>query len=231
MLVDAIILTGGRSSRLDSVPKSEFVLENSTLLDRTLRAAASARRIVIVGHEPSTTLPDGVVLVREEPPFSGPVAAIAAGVGALGFAMGPHMDSVGSETHDDSALSDALLILACDMPHIGLAVPSILLALDEHPDSDGVVALDAENRRQPLAALYRTSSLLAALDAAADSSRQEGPLAGLAMFCLLDHMNLTELSLPSEATADVDTWDDAVRLGATPPATSMRKLNKGNHHG
>lgn len=223
MLVDAIILTGGRSSRLDSVPKSEFVLENSTLLNRTLRAASSARRIVVVGHEPSTALPDGVLLVREEPPFSGPVAAIAAGLGALGIAMRPSREDSLFATNNDSATRDALLILACDMPHIGLAVPTILLELDEHPGTDGVVALDAEGRRQPLAAVYRTSSLLAALDAAASSSRQEDPLAGLAMFLLLDHMSLTELPLPSKATADVDTWDDAVRLGATPPATSMPK--------
>lgn len=231
MLVDAIILTGGRSSRLDSVPKSEFVLENSTLLDRTLRAAASARRIVVVGHEPSTTLPAGVALVREEPPFDGPVAAIAAGLAALGIARGPLLRDAASTTRDESALSDAILILACDMPHIGLAVPPLLLALENAPGFDGVVALDAESRRQPLAAVYRTGPLLAALDTAAKNARQGDPLAGLAMFRLLDHMSVTELSLPSEATADVDTWDDAVRLGATPPATSMRTLNKGNHHG
>ncbi|MEO7348810.1 MAG: NTP transferase domain-containing protein [Terrimesophilobacter sp.] len=228
MLVDAIILTGGRSSRLDSVPKSDFVVKDSecavtgsTLLDRTLRAAAGSRHIVVVGHEPTTVLPDGVLLVREEPPFSGPVAAIAAGVTALTGAT----DTCGAD--DGGAPSDALLVLACDMPHIGLAVPSLLLALNGAPEVDGVIALDAANRRQPLAAVYRTKALCAALEAVTDSSRLDGPLGGLPVFRLLDHLNLVDVEVTHDATADVDTWDDAMRLGAQPPANT----NKGTHHG
>lgn len=214
LLVDAIILTGGRSSRLDSIPKSEFVVEGSTLLVRTLNAASVARRIVVVGYEPSTALPDGVVLVREEPPFSGPVAAIAAGVAALNSATV-------AQTGDSADLaSDALLVLACDMPHIGSAVASLVQALEEASEVDGVIAVDAENRRQPLAAVYRTRSLRNALELAADPARQGDPLAGLPMFRLLDHMSLVNVEVAHDATADVDTWDDAVRLGARPPANS-----------
>lgn len=226
MLVDAIILTGGRSSRLDFVPKSEFIVEQTSLLDRTVRAAAGCRRTVVVGHTPVTALPVGVLLAREEPPFSGPVAAIAAGVTAL---------SVESDAPGTRLASDALLVLACDMPHVGLAVPALLRGLAEVFDTDGVIAVDTENRRQPLAALYRTSALRAALDASADPSREGGPLANLPMFRLLDHMHLTEIHVPGEATDDVDTWDDALRLRAEPPtalATSPGRsfLNKGNHH-
>lgn len=208
MLVDAIILTGGRSSRLDSISKSEFVVEESTLLRRTLNSAADARRVVVVGHEPSTTLADGVVLVREEPPFSGPVAAIAAGVVALQT----------SAKKSSDAVSDALLVLACDMPHIIRAVPTLLAAFEAASTVDGVIAIDEGGRRQPLAAVYRTRALVAALEAASDPTREADPLAGLAMFRLLDHMNLTEVMVAAGATADVDTWDDAVRLGASPPA-------------
>lgn len=236
MLVDAIILTGGRSSRLDSVPKAEFVVKDSelmvtgsTLLERTLRAAAGSRRIVVVGHEPSTMLPDGVLLVREEPPFSGPVAAIAAGITALDSAV---LDSavLGNAPGSPSGggiQSDALLILACDMPHIGLAVPTLLLELEQAPEVDGVIAKDAENRRQPLAAVYRANALCAALELVADSSRQHDRLGGLSMFRLLDNLNLREVNVADGATADVDTWDDAKRLGAQPPTI----VNKGNNHG
>lgn len=221
MLVDAIILTGGRSSRLDFVPKSEFMVDESTLLDCTVRAAAGSRRIVVVGHEPTTVLPDGVLLVREEPPFSGPVAAIAAGITALSC------ESDAAGTDGEGIPSDVLLVLACDMPHIALAVPSLLLALEGAPEVDGVIAMDAEHRRQPLAAVYRTKALRAALDAVADVSRLDDPLGGLPVFRLLDHLTLMELPVASDATADVDTWDDALRLGAEPPAN----VNKGNHHG
>ncbi len=233
MLIDAIVLAGGRSSRLGSVPKSEFVVNDSTLLSRTLSAAATARRIAVVGHEPSTALPDGVLLVREEPPFGGPVAAIAAGFAALA-------------TTPDAA-SEAILVLACDMPLIGLAVPSLLAALDAASGTsgpsgtsgasevDGVIAIDDGGHRQPLAAVYRTGALEKALGAVSASAQvssraqRSDPFAGLAMFRLLDHVRLVEVRAPQDATADVDTWDDARRLGATPPAPSAGP-DEGAHH-
>ncbi len=226
MLLDAIILTGGRSSRLDSIPKSEFVVDDATLLERTLRAARDARRIVIVGNEPATALPDGIALVREEPPFSGPVSAIAAGTSALfsSTATCAVSNNDGAGANDRGvAADDAILVLACDMPQIRPAVPSLVRALAENPHADGVLAVDAENRRQPLAAIYRTRALLDALDAAAGATVAAGTtangnrLAGVPMFRLLDHMTLVDVSVPPGATADVDTWDDATRLGAQPP--------------
>lgn len=211
MQVDAIILTGGRSSRLDSVPKAEFIVDKSTLLERTLCAASGAHRIVVVGYEPSRALPRGVMLVREEPPFSGPVAAIAAGIGVLER----------STVEAGIPSSDALLVLACDMPHVDHAVPQLLRALADAPDADGTIAVDTEGHRQPLAAVYRKRALVAALSAVSDPTRQGDPLAGLPMFRLLDHLMLVEFHVPPGATADVDTWDDAVRLGATPPETML----------
>ena len=82
MEFDAIILAGGRSSRLGGVPKSGLIFDGATLLERSLRAADAAGRIVVVGPDPGD-LPDGVLSCREDPPFAGPAAAIAAGLGAL----------------------------------------------------------------------------------------------------------------------------------------------------
>lgn len=200
MIVDAIVLAGGRSSRLDAVPKAQLVVEGRTLLSRTLDAAATARRIVVVGPQPSSPLPEEVLLVQEDPPFAGPVAAIAAGLAAL-------------ETVDD-APSDAVLVLACDMPHIERAIPRLLRGLADDPDTDGAIAVDAGQHLQPLAAGYRTSPLARALaDLAA-----AGSLDGARVFQLLDTLYLTPLDMPENATADVDTWDDAGRLGAAIPA-------------
>ncbi|WP_043436145.1 NTP transferase domain-containing protein, partial [Arthrobacter sp. I3] len=78
MEFDAIILAGGRSSRLGGVPKSGLIYDGATLLERSLRAAGAARRTVVVGPDPGG-LPGGVLTCREEPPFAGPAAAIAAG--------------------------------------------------------------------------------------------------------------------------------------------------------
>lgn len=234
MPIDAIILTGGRSSRLDFVPKSEFVVDSVTLVERSLSAADPARRTVIVGRAPEMVLPAGVRVVREEPPFGGPVSGIAAGVTAL------FPSTASATTSEESATADdAVLILACDMPHIGSAVPSLVRSFNENPHADGVLAVDSENRRQPLAAIYRALALVAALKAAAGgASRRAGgrasavategtdPFAGLPMFLLLDHMTLVDVPVPDDATADVDTWDDAARLGAHPPLDHIAKFTE-----
>lgn len=202
MLVDAIVLTGGRSSRLAFIPKSEFVVAHRTLLQRTLEAVGGARRIVIVGPRPATGLPDTISLVQEEPPFGGPVAGIAAGLAAL------------AESSTDP--SDATLVLACDMPHIDRAIPRLLRGLVDNPESDGVIAVDSDERLQPLAAGYRTARLSSALAARIGS----GPLTAMPVFRLIDGLNLTPIDVPADATADVDSWDDAHRLGARAPASS-----------
>ena len=202
MLVDAIVLAGGRSSRLGSAPKSELIFEGETLLRRTLRAADAARNIIVVGPHLSESLPVGIHHTRESPPFGGPVAGLAAGMLAL--------------TDFSTESSDCVLVLACDMPHIGRAVPALLRAFAESAASDGVIAVDAEQRRQPLAACYRTSRLNSILRA----RNEAGGPAGMSMFHLLEGLNLAPIAVPPHATADVDTWEDAHRLGATSPIAS-----------
>ena len=207
MLIDAIVLAGGRSLRLGSLPKSDFAVDGITLLQRTLDAAGSARRIVVVGPEPSHGLPDGVLHTREVPPFSGPVAGIAAGMEALARA---------SET-----MSDVTLVLACDMPHIDRAIPLLVRRLAEHPDSDGVIAIDSDHHRQPLAAGYRTTRLTAVLE----RCRKDGPLDSMPVFRLINGLTLISLDVPVDATSDVDTWDDAERLGAVAPPLTTDPVN------
>ncbi len=210
MLVDAVILTGGRSSRLDFTTKSEFVVERQTLLDRTVTAARNTRQIVIVGPKPTDGVPGDVSYAREDPPYDGPVSGIAAGMAAL---------AAGTLTG-----SDATLVLACDMPHIALAVPLLLDGLRNNPDSDGAIGIDADGRLQPLAAVYRTASLTSAIAA----HRSTGSLTAMPMFRLIDGLNLIPIIVPEGATADVDSWDDAERLGARPPMVSA--VNEGEPH-
>ncbi len=203
MLIDAIVLSGGRSSRLDFVPKSEFVVAGRTLLRATLGAIGAARHIVVVGPPPTDGLPDNVSCTREYPAFDGPVAGIAAG-----------LDSLAASS---TVPSKATLVLACDMPGIDRAIPRLLRGLVDNPESDGVIAVDAGERLQPLAAGYRTDRLSAALAA----RRSAGSLAGMPVFRLLDGLNLTPIDVPSGSTEDVDSWDDARRLGARAPSPSI----------
>ena len=186
MIVDALILAGGRSSRLGGSDKRKLVLDGETLLRRSIRAVGDAgvRTVVVVGDDGE----HGVPTVREEPPYSGPVAALAAGMRALPGA------------------ADAVAVLACDMPGIDRALPALLAAFR----GDGVIALD-RGRRQQLAIVVDPGALrsaLATLPTVVDASMRD----------LLGRLDLVETVVPDGATDDIDTWDDAARFGAVSTA-------------
>ncbi|WP_308113914.1 NTP transferase domain-containing protein [Arthrobacter sp. ISL-30] len=199
---DALILAGGQSTRLGGVPKSGLIYDGGTLLEHTLQAASEARAVVVVGPDPGN-LPKGTMIVREEPPFAGPAAAIAAGLAALR-----------STQSSSRTAAEWTLILACDMPHIGEAVPILLRALEARTLEgaslgDGVVASSADGRLQPLAGIYRTAALSREASAAADRDElRNGPV-----FRLLARLELLPVNVPAHSTDDVDTWDDAAALG------------------
>ena len=71
---DAIVLAGGRGSRLGGIRKPELAVAGRRLVDVALAAVAAARRVVVVGD---VEVPDGVALTREDPPYGGPVEAVA----------------------------------------------------------------------------------------------------------------------------------------------------------
>ncbi len=205
MLIDALVLAGGRSSRLDSVPKALLGYREHTLLENTVAAVAGLRSTVVVGDVTEQVLPDGVLTAREEPAFSGPAAAIGAGLDRL--------DSAHPQP------SDATVVLACDLPEIGAAVPLLLDRLEQDTlRGDGLIAVDSAHRLQPLLAVYRTEALRAAVAA----QRENGSLEGLAVFQLLRTLDLHEVTVPDDAAADVDTWSDAARWGITRPGRTSR---------
>jgi len=191
---DAVILAGGRSSRLGGVPKSGLVYDGATLLERALAAAHGARSLVVVGPRPER-LPPGALTVREDPPFAGPAAAIAAGLDELGRGEKPPAPWV--------------LVLACDMPHAATAVGPLLAVLGEHPGAEGVLGLSPDGRKQPLLAVYATGALRGAIAA----QTAEGTLTNAPVFRLLASLDLLTAAVPEHAADDVDTWDDAAALG------------------
>ena len=204
MEFDAVILAGGRSARLGGVPKSQLVVKGATLLEHTLQAARGARRTAVVGPQ-TGTLPPGVLSCREDPPFGGPAAAIAAGLAALAR---PNRGAANGA----AALT---LVLACDMPRVAGAVSSLADALAEAPDGarDGVVAVSADGRTQPLVGFYGTAALQRAVG---DAARQNA-LKGGSVFALLASLELRTVPVPPGSTDDVDTWDDASALGVSDP--------------
>lgn len=189
---DAVILAGGRSSRLGGVPKQDLVFQQDTLLQRALEAAAGASRTVVVGPESGHSVP-GVLFCREQPEFAGPAAAIAAGLDAL--AQGGNG-------------AGFTLVLACDMPLVRDAVGALVSAM-ALGEADGAMARSEDGRLQPLAGFYRTAALRRA--AAELSSR--GALINGSVRSLLASLEVQPVTVPAGSTADVDTWDDAAALG------------------
>ncbi|GAA1228132.1 molybdenum cofactor guanylyltransferase [Rhodoglobus aureus] len=208
MLIDAAVLAGGRSSRLGSAAKASLQVNGHSLLEHAVAAASRvSRTCVVVGPIDPGLLSATVLITREDPPFSGPAAALAAGVRQL------------SARRTSKSTSDAILVLACDMPGIAAQIPLLATALAAAPaDADGAISVDVFGQRQPLACLYRTSALVDAISRFADSD-----LIGLSMRELIEPLTLIPVAAVLGATDDVDTWEDAARLGATDSATEMKE--------
>ncbi|MES2092712.1 MAG: NTP transferase domain-containing protein [Actinomycetota bacterium] len=197
MIFDAIVLAGGRASRLGGVSKPELLVDGRSLLSLALAAASGARRVVVVGP---AAVPAGVLVTQEDPPFGGPAAAIAAGINAIA-----------PETP-----ADFVLVLAADLPNSAAAVVELLGRASE--GADGVVATDDSGRRQPLLGLYRAGPLTEAVLA-------QGPgIRNLSVRALLSPLDLVEVTVPDGTTDDIDTWADAAGFGISPPSPTEGHL-------
>ena len=133
--VAGLLLTGGASRRL-GVDKATLLLDGDRLVDRVARVLAGiATTVVEVGPGYSS-----FAAVREEPPGSGPLAALAAGAAAL------QARGLGTS---------AVLVLAVDLPFVDAA---LLAWLASHP-APGTVVPVVDGFPQPLCARYACDAL------------------------------------------------------------------------
>ncbi|MEP6666722.1 MAG: molybdenum cofactor guanylyltransferase [Nocardioidaceae bacterium] len=181
----AIVLAGGRGTRLGGIDKAALDVGGLALLDRTLSTVSGAEPVIVVG--PPRLLPAGLRAAQEDPPGGGPVAAIAAGL--------REMEGYGA---------DLIVVLACDMPLLTSAHVDRLVQAASTGSGDGAVYIDDQGRRQHLAAAYRAEPLRAALLATA-------PIENAAMRVVAKRLTLVEIQADPETTRDCDTWDDVTR--------------------
>jgi molybdopterin-guanine dinucleotide biosynthesis protein A len=130
----AVVLAGGRAARLGGRAKPQLQVGGRTMLATVLDAVADARPRVVVG--PPQPVADGVVLVREQPPGGGPVAAMRTGVAAVD--------------------TDVVAVLAGDLPFVTAALVQELRA---RLADDGVLVTDDAGRDQYLLGVWRTAPL------------------------------------------------------------------------
>ena len=175
---DAVLLAGGRGSRLGGAVKPLLAVDGSTMLAAAVGAVrrVGAERVVVVAPMLDPTL--DVAWVREDPPFGGPVAAVVAGLPLI--------------------RSPEVWLLACDLPAVSAAVE----LLGPHAVTADGVCLESDGRRHWLIGRYRTS----ALREAASSLPHRGRDA--AMRTLLGRLDVAAVPAATALTRDVDTWDD-----------------------
>ncbi len=222
--IGAIILSGGRASRMSDVDKTALEVAGQSMLQRTTAAALAAcdGTVIVVGTPPAEAGPNAgsppfgaaptgadapsilrsgrsatsrLVVTREEPAGGGPVAAITAALGRVD--------------------ADEVLLLAGDLAAGDRAVAALVAAgPDDSAGVDGVVLVDAAGRRQWLCARIRTQALV---DAAA---RLTEPV-GARMSDLFAALRCRYLPDTTGVTADVDTWQDLSRARSRESGASM----------
>ena len=179
--VSVIILSGGTSRRFGT-DKSQAILRGQSLIQILISNIASEIPIVIVGEDPHISARTYQV-TREEPVLGGPVAAIAAGLALV--------------------TTDLVAICATDMPYAPTLFRKLSAILTD--ELDCVMPVDVHGFRQPLAAVYRASSLLRALSAWAGTE-------GESMKNLISTMKIAEVQVPPHALIDIDTPEDLAQL-------------------
>ncbi len=134
---DAIVLAGGRGSRLGGVDKASLEIDGATLLSRALAAVSGASLTIVVGE---AEVP-GAIVVQEVPRFAGPAAAVGAGLAEV---TAPYV-----------------LLAAVDQPFLADAITVLLDAVAD----DGVIAVDGDGRHQNLMSLVHADALRRAVEA------------------------------------------------------------------
>ncbi|RZU33179.1 molybdenum cofactor guanylyltransferase [Blastococcus saxobsidens] len=134
----AVVLAGGRASRLGGQAKPQLEVGGRSLLSAVLDAVPGARRRVVVG--PPQPAPGDVLFAREDPVGGGPVAALRAGLAAVG--------------------TDVVAVLAGDLPFL---TAELVARLRERLSADGVLVVDDTGRDQLLLGVWRTAALRTAV--------------------------------------------------------------------
>jgi molybdopterin-guanine dinucleotide biosynthesis protein A len=196
-----VLVAGGRGSRLGpGRPKALLEVGGATLLARALALLESTCAEVVVAAPPGLALPvPASVRVADVPGASGPLAGVAAGLGARSF--------------------ERALVLGVDFP---LMRPGALAALRDSLGPETALVPAPGGRPQPLAAAYRRAAA-ASLAAAIERGERALVPAVLAMGPrLLDDAALAELEGGLDSFFNLNTPEDLAeaerRLASAPVA-------------
>ena len=164
MRLGGLILAGGRSRRMGR-PKESLPIADTTLLGWQCRTLLSCTEVVVVvrraAEQSLPEIPGTIDVIVDEMPGEGPLAAILAGLRRLrdchGFAAG-----------------DAAMTVGCDQPFLTAATVRWLAGMLGDAD---VLMPQANQKLQPLTAIYRIGCMAAATKLLASGSRRPREIA------------------------------------------------------
>ena len=140
--VTAIVLAGGRGSRLGGVDKALLEIGGRRTIDRVLGALEGlASEVVAVVNEDRLADVAGIRRIADPEPHAGVLPALRAAL--------------------DAAREPLCLLVACDMPFLQ---PALLRRLVELANGFDVVIPHVEGQPQPMHAVYRRNACRAAIE-------------------------------------------------------------------
>lgn len=183
--------------------KATIVVDGRSLAVRAADVLAEVCDLVV---EVGPGVSGAPIVVREDPEGEGPLAAVAAGAAAL----------------DDRGHHGDALVMACDLPRLG--VP--LLALLARWPGGGSVVPVVDGRPQPLCARWSATDLGTAVAAVASGERSLRPLLARPGVRFLDQggwgrvagaHELADADVPEDLDRLVGVWRPAVHDEAARP--------------
>jgi Molybdopterin-guanine dinucleotide biosynthesis protein A len=142
MIVHALILAGGRGSRLGDVRKAGLRIGGRTLLARVAERMSGMPLLISTGPRPEATLAEGIALADQASAHNGPMAGIEAALRHL-------RDSA----HED----DLLLTVAVDTPFLPADYRARMIAALDAGAPAAYAAWGSDI--YPTNAIYRLSAL------------------------------------------------------------------------
>lgn len=191
--VAVVVVAGGAGRRLGGVDKPALLRDGISLVHRAVAAAPPGAVRVLVG--PHRDVPPDVRQTVEDPPGSGPAAAVVAGLAVL------------RDLPDDTVV----VLLAADL--VAVTPQAVARLLDGlGPGVDVAAVVDAPGRTQYLFSAHRLGGLRRRV-----AARASWTDAGVR--ALFDGVDPAPVLLPAEWIADVDEPADLRRWGIDPTDT------------
>lgn len=197
MLTAAIVLTGGGSTRMGR-HKPALHVGGRPIIVRILEATRACRTVV-VGR--ADAVPEGIRVVHEDPPGSGPVAGIGAGLVALDRGQ----DGVPEPAFVAVLAGDLPFLTAAGLEKLRAAVDPGLVGgrtvdprLDPRQHPDVALVADPDGSLNWLCAVWRADALRSRLAAIGD-------LTGVSMRRLTSDVRRVQVLDEAGWSIDVDT--------------------------